>query len=152
MVQTSQWDSPIIPTLHSTHSCTSCLCHPCASFCGQRSRDELFPFINAHPDMVSERLSSCLYQDLETSSSFFAHLLSSSDLGFPLLHTLQITGTTHHAQHMSTYKHQIQICQEQLICLPTHQKQESGQPGEVYSEKCQPSHATTFSSRSDEHG
>lgn len=92
MVQTSHWDSPIIPTLHPTHSCSSCPCHLCASFCGQRSRDELFPFCNAHPDMVSERLSSCLYQDLETPSSFFARLLSFSDLGFPLVHTPQITG------------------------------------------------------------
>lgn len=86
MVQTSHWDSPIIPTLHPTHSCTSCPRHPCASFCGQRSRDELFPFSNAYPDMVSGRLSSCFYQDLETLSSFFACLLSFSDLRPPLLH------------------------------------------------------------------
>lgn len=135
------------------HSGTSCLQHPCAFSCAQRSRDELFPSHTAHPDTVSGRLSSCLYhQVLETLWSFLARQCPFNDFGLHLLHTPQITGTTCHIQHMSTYKHQIQICQEHLIWLPTHREQGRGQSGEVYSEKCQPSQATTFSSGRDEHG
>lgn len=135
------------------HCGPTCLRHPCASSCAQSSRDELLPSHTAHPDPVSGMLSSCLYhQDPEMLQSFLAHQLPFNDFGLPLLYTPRITGTTRHVQHMFTYRHQIQICQEQLIWLPTPGEQGSGQPGEVYSEQCQPSHATTFSSGRDEHG
>lgn len=151
MVETSHWDSPIIPTLHPTHSCTSCPCHPCASLCGQRSRDELFLFRHVHPDMVSERFSSCFYQGLEKLSSFFTCLLSFSDLGFPLLHTLNHWYNTPHTAHVNTRTPNTNLPRTSDLSA-YHQKQERGQPGEVYSGKCQPPHVATFLSQRDEHG